>query len=119
MLFVNEIGYVVHSLADRHYGMANKNIGDAFLLVWKFPNHLVNFDIETQAPASVKKVQEAQNITDMALLSFVKVLTTEDRRRNQHSASHPQVPQAPGAAEEIQGRLRCQNRLRNARWLGN
>ena len=37
MLFVNEIGEIVHGLVDQFSGAANKNIGDAFLLVWKFP----------------------------------------------------------------------------------
>ena len=36
MLFVNEIGEIVHGLVDAYSGAANKNIGDAFLLVWKF-----------------------------------------------------------------------------------
>lgn len=35
MVFVNTIANVVHSSADYHGGAANKNIGDAFLLVWK------------------------------------------------------------------------------------
>lgn len=37
MLFVNEIGEIVHGTVDRYSGAANKNIGDAFLLVWKIP----------------------------------------------------------------------------------
>lgn len=36
MAFVNEIGEIVHSLVDQFSGAPNKNIGDAFLLVWKF-----------------------------------------------------------------------------------
>lgn len=36
MLFVNEIGEIVHGMVDQFSGAANKNIGDAFLLVWKF-----------------------------------------------------------------------------------
>lgn len=36
MLFVNEISEIVHGIVDRYQGAANKNIGDAFLLVWKF-----------------------------------------------------------------------------------
>jgi len=35
MLFVNEIGEICHGIVDRYSGAANKNIGDAFLLVWK------------------------------------------------------------------------------------
>jgi len=37
MLFVNEIGGIVHRIVDQYSGAANKNIGDAFLLVWKIP----------------------------------------------------------------------------------
>lgn len=36
MVFVNEIGEIVHGIVDKFSGAANKNIGDAFLLVWKF-----------------------------------------------------------------------------------
>jgi hypothetical protein len=36
MLFVNEIGEIIHGIVDKYSGAANKNIGDAFLLVWKF-----------------------------------------------------------------------------------
>lgn len=35
MVFVNTIAKVVHSSVDHFGGAANKNIGDAFLLVWK------------------------------------------------------------------------------------
>jgi class 3 adenylate cyclase len=36
MMFVNEIGEIVHSTVNQYSGFANKNVGDAFLLVWKF-----------------------------------------------------------------------------------
>ena len=36
MIFVNEIAQIVHGVVDMYQGAANKNIGDAFLLVWKF-----------------------------------------------------------------------------------
>lgn len=36
MVFVNEIAEIVHGIVDQHCGSANKNIGDAFLLVWKY-----------------------------------------------------------------------------------
>ena len=42
MLFTNEVGEIVHGITNQFSGAANKNIGDAFLLVWKF------FNIETQ-----------------------------------------------------------------------
>lgn len=38
MIFVNSIGEIVHRVVDKYHGSANKNIGDAFLLVWKIPD---------------------------------------------------------------------------------
>jgi len=38
MVFVNEIADIVHSSVDTFGGAANKNIGDAFLMAWKFKN---------------------------------------------------------------------------------
>ena len=34
MLFVNQISEIVHTVVDLHCGSPNKNIGDAFLLVY-------------------------------------------------------------------------------------
>jgi hypothetical protein len=50
MLFVNNIGEIVHSMVDRYFGAANKNIGDAFLLVWKVPEdkYTINEHNETK-----------------------------------------------------------------------
>ena len=39
MEFVNSIAKIVHMEVSLHGGAANKNIGDAFLLVWKFPKY--------------------------------------------------------------------------------
>ena len=36
MEYVNSVAEITHSMVDRYGGSANKNIGDAFLLVWKF-----------------------------------------------------------------------------------
>ena len=35
LLFVNKIGSLVHESVYSYGGSANKNIGEAFLLVWK------------------------------------------------------------------------------------
>jgi len=36
MVFVNTIADMVHNEVTRNLGGANKNIGDAFLLVWRY-----------------------------------------------------------------------------------
>lgn len=40
ILFVNQIAEIVHSSVDRFKGATNKNIGEAFLNVWKFYNEV-------------------------------------------------------------------------------
>lgn len=35
MVYVNKLGHIMHSGTHSYYGMANKNVGDAFLLSWK------------------------------------------------------------------------------------
>lgn len=47
MSFVNQVAEITHSMVDRYGGSANKNIGDAFLLVWKFydPKEIEAMDI--------------------------------------------------------------------------
>lgn len=42
MIFVNRIGEIVHQIVNENCGSANKNIGDAFLLVWKFPEDVTS-----------------------------------------------------------------------------
>lgn len=48
MLFVNEIAEIVHGVVDSFTGAANKNIGDAFLLVWKIDDEYTEYDEEGQ-----------------------------------------------------------------------
>jgi class 3 adenylate cyclase len=36
MIFVNEIAEIISTIVDENTGSTNKNIGEAFLLVWKF-----------------------------------------------------------------------------------
>lgn len=72
MVFVNEIAEVVHSHVDKFGGSPNKNIGDAFLLVWKFDssNVLRSDDDDLELDKSLPVTA----LVDMALFSFVKIL---------------------------------------------
>ena len=45
MEFVNSIAKIVHMEVSLHGGAPNKNIGDAFLLVWKLPKGFTSRDI--------------------------------------------------------------------------
>jgi len=71
MVFVNSIADIVHRFVDKYQGQANKNIGDAFLLVWKFPeDEIITNDDGT---VDLNHSHIVQNIADLAVISFLKV----------------------------------------------
>ncbi|EQC27790.1 hypothetical protein SDRG_14374 [Saprolegnia diclina VS20] len=49
MMFTNTIGHIVHHAAYTFDGHANKNVGDAFLLVWKIPEDSPDVAVINQA----------------------------------------------------------------------
>lgn len=60
MLFVNQVGEIVHGCVDDYNGAPNKNIGDAFLLIWR----ISGFDAASQT-----------KLADMAIMSFIRIIT--------------------------------------------
>lgn len=72
MLFVNEVADIVHGVVDRFSGAANKNIGDAFLLVWKFNAE----DVEEDEKGELVTKRNARNAqyADMSVISFLKII---------------------------------------------
>ena len=74
MIFVNNIAKVVHTMTDRYYGAANKNIGDAFLLVWKFSSdeNFENFD-------DYNYLKKIEIYSDLACICFLKIQTKINR----------------------------------------
>ena len=73
MVFVNEIAEVVHELTSEYGGSANKNIGDAFLLVWKFPEKFC-FTSKKTNELMVYNCDQVNQLCDMALISIILVL---------------------------------------------
>ena len=69
MIFVNQVAEIVHEIVNDFSGSANKNIGDAFLLVWKFEQKFAEND-------RVKKCKEVSHLCDMALISFLLIIMT-------------------------------------------
>jgi len=70
MLFVNEIGEIIHGIVDRYSGAANKNIGDAFLLVWKFESDMQAIDKKT-GELYAKESSKVAQLADMSVISFL------------------------------------------------
>ena len=75
MSYVNKVAEITHSMVDRYGGSANKNIGDAFLLVWKFfdTKEIEAMDIEGKYDCN-KVCHENQITADMSIFSFVKII---------------------------------------------
>ena len=65
MTYVNKLGDLVHGATHSYYGMANKNVGDAFLLSWKICDGLLpgfhNFK-DTQHGLSFYEFDEHQRL---------------------------------------------------------
>ena len=103
MEFVNTIAQVVHSECARRGGAANKNVGDAFLLVWKFPPHVSPEDVAALAagcaPSRSSATASCAAVADKALAAFG--LINASLRRSAALArfcAHPGLAAAAAAA---------------------
>jgi hypothetical protein len=57
---------------DKYGGSCNKNIGEAFLLAWKFKDEDL---LELGDDLKLRKTTRTQAIADLAVFSFVKVIS--------------------------------------------
>ena len=71
MLFVNNIAEIVHAIVDRYAGAANKNIGDAFLLVWKM--NPVKYTINDDNSIVWNDRKYVEILADCSIISFMKI----------------------------------------------
>ena len=75
MTFVNQIAEITHSQTTKNGGSSNKNLGEAFLLVWKYKNP---DEFKDKENIEIKDLQISlgnRQIADMALFAFLKVIT--------------------------------------------
>lgn len=81
MMFVNKIADVVHNKVVFHSGFPNKNIGDAFLLVWK-----------KSAADNIQKTRGTNSFADRALQSFLDIIQCiETSQTLAEYAMHPAI----------------------------
>jgi len=75
MTYVNSVAEITHSMVDRYGGSANKNIGDAFLLVWKFhdSDEIEKMDVRGHYDSADVGL-ENQVLCDMSVFSFLKII---------------------------------------------
>ena len=82
MEFVNTIARLVHAHVTSRGGSANKNIGDAFLLVWKFPPEAVTPDDVAAVsaglppPSGSAAAAAITAVADNALAAFMAVIAS-------------------------------------------
>lgn len=74
MIFVNEIAEIVHEITNDYGGYANKNIGDAFLLVWKFENEWIEYNDRGEL-VGLKKCKQVSELVDCSVIAFLKILS--------------------------------------------
>ena len=74
IVYVNQIAEIIHSIVDDYMGAANKNVGDSFLVVWRFEleDEFV-WDEETNE-VSLLDVRTVHVQADMSIISFLKIL---------------------------------------------
>lgn len=70
MEFVNSIAKIVHMEVSLHGGSPNKNIGDAFLLVWKLPKSFTSRDIPRMEDFARKPSMMTSNSGSESLQEF-------------------------------------------------
>jgi hypothetical protein len=80
MIFVNEIAEIVHEIANENCGSANKNVGDAFLLIWKFHESL--FTRENENELKLMNDWKTSQLADCAFISIIKILAKIQKAYN-------------------------------------
>ena len=90
MVFVNEIAEIVHGTADHYNGSANKNIGDAFLIVWKFGPE--DYEPDQANPDTLNLIvsNRIKSQADLSVIAFLKIITgISISRKLEKYKSHP------------------------------
>ena len=101
MIFVNQISDIVHSCIDKFNGITNKNLGDCYLLAWKFKekndkktednntnNNNNNMNLGTNELKSslihdsVMSSNKTEELADCALLGFLNIIKKINKCRN-------------------------------------
>lgn len=77
MLFVNEIARIVHGVVNEFLGVPNKNIGDAFLMVWKIPE--TELFIDYAGNHQIIDSFVVNNLADCALIAILKIIAKLNR----------------------------------------
>ncbi|CAD7947346.1 unnamed protein product [Amoebophrya sp. A25] len=103
MVFVNSIGHIVHKCVHRWSGVANKNIGDAFLVLWKIDQEYLPKRGVQSSQKSAQAAARVSDIADRSLFAFLKVICeTRRSERIRAFSNHPRIIKRFGKRHEVQ-----------------
>ncbi len=102
MIFSNEIAEIVHSSVDKFSGSTNKNIGEAFLSVWKVNKKRESFEkkitgTKGKFPPVTNYLDDLTVIADNAIFGFLDII----KKINSYSyildySKHPKIVEKLG-----------------------
>ena len=72
MTFVNKIATILHTRVDQYCGHNNKNIGESFLVVWKFKES--EYFLNSHGYLQLIESEVTRNFADLSIVSFIKVI---------------------------------------------
>ncbi len=74
MVYVNKLGNLIHTATHSYFGMANKNVGDAFLLSWKIcDGSLFGFSNFIDEATEAQRTEANEHILCQAINSAARV----------------------------------------------
>jgi class 3 adenylate cyclase len=101
MPFVNRVADIVHSIVNLHQGAANKNIGEAFLLVWRIPDTETVIGDDNQLKTMGGDM--TRTLADLSVISFIKVVAgiTKSYKLNEMCSSQSIVSYFEGKGYKL------------------
>jgi hypothetical protein len=85
MLFVNKVGQIVHDIVVANGGFPNKNVGDAFLVVWRPPEGGL---------AAIADMEPEDNIADKVSASAPASTSSSNARAHPPARVHTHCARA-------------------------
>ena len=90
MIFVNQISDIVHSCVDKFNGITNKNLGDCYLLAWKFKEKTEKEKEKDKDKENDKSEimnsnlsnDKVEELADCALLGFLNIIKKINKSQN-------------------------------------
>lgn len=109
LIFVNTIAAVVHGCIQDWGGQSNKNLGNAFVLIWRIGEEDDIISMTTgidksqitekrrSAPIDLRRVAGVDNLADKALVGYLKIIA--ELNRNEKILSYRTEPRLTGNGE--------------------